>query len=333
VDVYSLSFHARYRCRHSGVCCSSGWPIPVEADRLSRIQAAIASGALRTPAPNTAAIASAESTHAPAILSVVGRRCVFYSPGQGGSCAVHNALGHEALPLACRQFPRVSVLDPRGASVTLSHYCPTAAGLLEDGGAAAIEINGAAFPAGGEYVGLEARDALPPLLCRDVLMDWKAWWALEAAAVGILANAHGSPAESLVRLARAVADLQTWRPGGELLIDRVQEACARQAAGHVEPMDVSATMRDQTVDRVLAAMPDDVRPPDARVIRPTRTSDDVARRFLAAHAFANWAIHLGDGLTAWIRSIETAWVLLDAGLDVRTADLWLRHLADPAALV
>lgn len=90
---------------------------------------------------------------------------------------MQHALGHDALPLACRQFPRVTVLDPRGASVTLSHYCPTAAGLLKDDGPVAIEINGATFPPGGEYVGLDAQDALPPLLCRDVLMDWESWWA------------------------------------------------------------------------------------------------------------------------------------------------------------
>jgi hypothetical protein len=282
--------------------------------------------------PGDEPVASAATADIPSLLRVVAGRCVFYARDANGSCAVQRALGHDALPLACRQFPRVCVLDPRGASVTLSHYCPTAAGLLSGDGLAVIEINVAAFPAGGEYVGLDARDALPPLLCRDVLMDWKSWWALERAAVGILANGRGTPAESIARLARAVLDVQTWRPGGEPLIDRVRDACARAVAGDVMPAATDGAMRDQTVNRVLAAMPDDVRPSDARTITATRTSDDVARRFLAAHAFANWAIHLGEGLTAWIRSIETAWLLLDAGLDVRTADLWLRHLADPTAL-
>jgi hypothetical protein len=52
------------------------------------------------------------------------------------------------------------------------------------------------------------------------------------------------------------------------------------------------------------------------------------RRFLAAHAFANWAIHLGSGLESWLVSIETANAFLQAGAGVRHADLVLRHLTD-----
>jgi Fe-S-cluster containining protein len=77
---------------------------------------------------------------APPLLARVNGRCVFLDDPENagdaptpepGRCRIHAALGHEALPLACRQFPRVTVEDPRGVSVTLSHYCPTAAGLLE----------------------------------------------------------------------------------------------------------------------------------------------------------------------------------------------------------
>lgn len=293
----------------------------------------MASGSLRTIDGQSPTVGDAEPAETPPMLRVAGGRCVFYTGDATGSCAVQHALGHDALPLACRQFPRVTVLDPRGASVTLSHYCPTAAGLLKDDGPVAIEINGATFPPGGEYVGLDAQDALPPLLCRDVLMDWESWWALEAAAVGLLANGRGSPAESLARLASVVTDLQTWRPDGEPLIDRVRDACIRAASSHVVGTAFTPAMRDQEIARVLGAMPEDVRPSGTPVIGTSVTSDDVARRFLAAHAFANWAIHLGDGLRAWLRSIETASLLLDAGLDVRTADLWLRHLADPTVLV
>ena len=34
--VYSLSIHAQYRCRHSGVCCSSDWDVPVDVDGVVR---------------------------------------------------------------------------------------------------------------------------------------------------------------------------------------------------------------------------------------------------------------------------------------------------------
>ena len=57
-------------------------------------------------------------------------------------------------------------------------------------------------------------------------------------------------------------------------------------------------------------------------------ADLTSRRFLSAHAFANWAIHLGSGLESWLLSIETANAFLQAGAGVRHADLVLRHLTN-----
>ncbi|HKW00788.1 MAG TPA: hypothetical protein VJN96_13265, partial [Vicinamibacterales bacterium] len=166
--VLSLSFHGAYRCRHSGACCTSNWPIPVEADRLARLRAAIATGALVSPR----GIASAAlfetmdpaSSETPAVLGVEDHACVFFDAAHGRLCAVQRALGHDALPLSCRQFPRVSLRDPRGVSVTVSHYCPTAASLLGSPEPVTIVRNAPAFPASAEYSGLDATDALPPLL-------------------------------------------------------------------------------------------------------------------------------------------------------------------------
>jgi hypothetical protein len=102
---------------------------------------------------------------------------------------IHKTLGHDALPLACRQFPRVCVTDPRGVSVTLSHYCPTAAGLLANESSHASEsilTNPARFPPQAEYVGLDAVHALPPLLRPGILMDWDSWWEIERLSVEVL---------------------------------------------------------------------------------------------------------------------------------------------------
>ena len=96
----------------------------------------MASGALRSIAADRAPFierAADEPAETPTLLATAHGRCVFHDPA--GRCAIHSALGHDALPLACRQFPRVSVTDPRGVSVTLSHYCPTAAALLDGGNA------------------------------------------------------------------------------------------------------------------------------------------------------------------------------------------------------
>ena len=37
VKFFWLNFHLPYACRHSGMCCTSGWPIPVEHARVTAI--------------------------------------------------------------------------------------------------------------------------------------------------------------------------------------------------------------------------------------------------------------------------------------------------------
>ena len=325
-DVRVLSCHAEYRCRHAGACCTSNWPIPVEADRLGQLQAAIATRRLQPAGDASRAIqfpigAPADS---PAVLGRTLGMCAFHdlSVLSGGRCRIHAAVGHEALPLACRQFPRISVHDPRGVSVTLSHYCPTAAALLDAGGGAPLTIagGGAAFPATGEYVGLDARDALPPLLRRDMLMDWAAWWECERLAVAAL-DGDADVSVAIARLRSAVADLETWSPADGPLIDRVRTAFSE---GPPAGASVDSVRTSRLVDAVFAAIPADIRP--RRFAAVPQPSDLAIRRFLAAHAFANWRVHSRDGIAGWLRSIESASALIEAGAGVRHADLLLRHL-------
>ena len=244
-------------------------------------------------------------------------------------CAVHEHLGHDALPLACRQFPRVSVHDPRGVSITLSHYCPTARALIQyvghdeyDGHGRDIVINPPGFPPAGEYVGLDARDALPPLLRRDLLMDWEAWWRLEERAVATLLYRGASADDALAMLRAVVARLGQWRPGGAPLLDAVEEAFEE---GDRAPAGTAATA---LVTRVLNTVPAMYR---SRAVWTERvdTPDPATRRFLAAHAFANWQVHgLNGGLPAWLTSIEIARAFLSEGAGIQQADLVLRHLSD-----
>jgi Fe-S-cluster containining protein len=334
--VLSLSFHASYRCRHSGACCTAGWPIPIEADRLAGLRAALAGGRLR-PAidvdgpPWIAAPDAPAGT--PARLAASGPTCVFFDRAGGHRCAVHRALGHEALPLACRQFPRVVVRDPRGVSVTLSHYCPTAAALLEDDRPVRIVSDPQAFPSGGEYVGLDAETALPPLLRPDVLMDWEAWWEWEAQSVRLLAAA-ASPEDALRRLAAAVEDVRAWRPGSAPLLDRVRRAFAEAVAAPEASNPLPAAWIALRTRLAVEAVPADLRDGGAPTTPSggSRLPARVTARYLAAHAFANWTAHLGSGLRSWLRSVETAFALVAAGWDVRRADLLLRHYADTTAV-
>jgi hypothetical protein len=44
--VRALSFHASYRCANAGVCCGSGWDIPVEPPAEETIRRAVDAGRL-----------------------------------------------------------------------------------------------------------------------------------------------------------------------------------------------------------------------------------------------------------------------------------------------
>jgi hypothetical protein len=347
MPVRCLSFHAAYRCRETGACCTAGWPIPIEADRLTSAEHAMAEGRLRTavatpvaflrPTGTASRVIDTSGMHEagprPAMLASAHGACVFHRAGQSECCNLQRALGPAALPLACRQFPRVSVVDPRGVSITLSHYCPTAAALLDAAQPPAIVVNGPAFPADGEYVGLDARTSLPPLLRPGMLMNWEAWWAWEARSVALIGTAPTTEG-ALDRLALAVERTRTWTPGDGPLVDRVTAVFngLGSAPRALSPgRNARVQMERQRELEVLDAVPDDLRPPRSILAEPPPRLT-ARRNFLLAHAFANWAGYLGQGLRTWLRSLEAVEALLAGGAGVRTADLLLRHLADPFVL-
>ena len=219
MTVRCLTVHAGYACRHSGACCTAGWPIPVEADRLTTLAAAIDDGRLAAPSLSRPLwIQPADAPAAtPALLQSDDHGCVFYEalpasvsePARAGNgrCRIHRTLGHGALPLACRQFPRISVIDPRGASVTLSHYCPTAAGLL-DVAEVAITDEPPAFPADAELVGLDVRTNLPPLLQARHADGLGIVVGLGTARVGTIARPDRSPEQALAILSASVESVR-----------------------------------------------------------------------------------------------------------------------------
>jgi hypothetical protein len=217
----------------------------------------------------------------------------------------------------------VCVTDPRGVSVTLSHYCPTAAGLLaheSNHASESIRTNAARFPPQAEYVGLDAVNALPPLLRPGILMDWESWWEIERLSVEVLLSRGRDAGEALALLRGAVAAVSDWSPGPFRLIDRARQTFEAPAPGSGPDAGALLARAEQSLPEALR---------DQFRWRTTHRVDDLTtRRFLAAHAFANWAIHLGSGLESWLLSIETANAFLQAGAGVRHADLVLRHLTD-----
>jgi hypothetical protein len=322
-----LSFHAPYVCREHGVCCTSGWPIPIEARALDRSMQALASGRLR-PVADVASpfrMPAHAPADTPAMVACTDRGCVFHHTGGVQRCGIQRTVGAEAMPQACRQFPRVAVRDPRGWSVTLSAVCPTAAALLEGDGRPAIECRDSPLV----LAGFDATAGLPPALRPDMLMGWTEWWEWERRAVMCLYEA-ASAREAVDRLSAATEFVRHWSVGDGPLCARIDDAFAwPEPHPGRKPYDAA-----EAVDDLLACVPEEWQHTARHALVPAEdgTSDAVHRRTLMAHAFGNWTAHLGEGLRTWFRSIEAVHVLIENGVSVSNVDLVVRHLAEPAAL-
>lgn len=152
-DVFALSIHADYRCRHSGACCSADWDVPIELPIYRTLKDAADGGRL-LPSPAarhlTPFIVEPDLPEGAAAMldRTTAGECVFFDRGTK-LCIVHRDLGESALPATCRYFPRLALRDDRGTSITLSHFCPTAASMLfRDDRPLAIIARPDAFPPG-----------------------------------------------------------------------------------------------------------------------------------------------------------------------------------------
>jgi Fe-S-cluster containining protein len=233
-----LSFHAAYRCRHSGACCRAGWTIPFDHEERESVHT------LRLAVGAFTAEGHAERQ--------TDGTCTFFER-DSHLCAIHHAGGHAALPLSCRMFPRVVLHDGRGTLISLSHFCPTAARLLFDHDGswppAAIIDAPPALSDVGPLDGLDAREAWPPLLRPGVMMDLESYAAWERCGIELLTRDGIVPAVSLDALATTTGRIATWSPGGTgPLLDIVSEAF-----GAVAPPAAILDAHEPALKRWLAA--------------------------------------------------------------------------------
>ena len=239
-----LSCHVDYACRHSGACCRSGWPLPVETGVVVAID-----GASRAAGcgPSTASPGGwmtrrprrrgwpAPCGRSPAAASSTRRRQAL--PGRAAAarctCAVHTAIGHAALPASCQHFPRVCLIDDRGVRVSLSHYCPTAAAMIVDHDRPVTIVDGPpAVPGRATPEGLDVRGQLPPRLTDRVLMDLDGLTAWEAHVVAVLAGpaASGSPERAIARIAADAKRLAGWSPAAAVPLRDAVAAMAEDSS-------------------------------------------------------------------------------------------------------
>ena len=348
--VAALSFHANYGCKDTGVCCSSGWEIAVEAPVERALRSQFRDVAARLPngpdgfLPMLNPPAGCES----AFRSDATATC-WFRDASARKCAVHREFGEQALPSACRQFPRVAILEPHRVSVSLSHYCPTAAHLLfEDApGNFGVVENPRAFPNDWPFEGLDAQNSYSPLLRPGVLLGFDGLRAFETSAVRALSRPGVHT--GLSQIGRAVTRIREWTPVFGPVPGSVGDAfdaAAQLLPSSGEPLDPRSVLRASTPSGG-PPLPD--LPPFLGSSRTFGPLVDLAlRRYLAARLIAGWVVFLSDDLSAvsaYLRLCLSAVFLFESArprqegeLDrwresIRSADLWLLHYCDPELLV
>ncbi len=277
---------------------------------------AVGSGAL----PVSAALT--ESREGLTVLRLANTgACTAFEPATAGRpalCAIHRVLGPEALPTACRHFPRVCLLDARGTSITLSHFCPTAASLLFEEGPIAVVDDAPRFPADPTWEGLDARDTLPPLLAPGMLLDLEDYAAWETRALAVLDDDRHSPERALEILAADVERVRTWTPrrGPFLTLLSGSDPSGSDPVGSdplgSDPLE-SKGRRFLTVTRCVAdglarpRLPAAFEILDERWVAPCWTAwSGPLRRYLAARLHASWVPYQGRGLRTIVESLAAS---------------------------
>ena len=363
MPVLALNLHAGFACRYSGACCTAGWPIPVEPDAAAALAADM-------PGAGGLLVSSGRMPDGAAavIAPLAGGACPFFLPAESRLCAIQVRLGHEALPLSCRQFPRVALLEADAVRVTLSHFCPTAAWMLFAGAPEppSVVLDAAGIAGRCEHSGFDARTTIPPLLRPGVAMDVETCRLWETHLLRIFGSPAGqTPEDALARVAIAADTIRGWQVQQGSL---ASHAAGILADGCVTPrgrwtMSLASAVRlfrlaADSVPPGLAApeVPDAAQRADTAWVRPRWEDEEQPfagpiGRYLAARSFGAWSAYLGEGLrtqsamlavalaavrTEAVRETSRAQRMLDDTLlhaAIRSADLLLHHLSDTAALV
>lgn len=358
--MLALNIHAGFECRHSGACCTAGWPIPVEQDVAAAI---LEHGTL----PGLALTTTGRLPEgAVAMLPpLAGGACPAFDGPGGNLCVIQRSLGHERLPAACRHFPRVALVEPDAVRVTLSHFCPTAASMLLGSGAEPIAIVSDAWGISDrpEHDGFDARWTIPPLLRPGVAMDAGSCRLWERYLLGAFGCADRTPEAMLAGAAATAEAIRGWPAAGEPLESRTAHAIDRASSKRVDEADWAMTFAQASRLFLLAAsavpmglarpaLPAGGAEADSAWVLPRwRSFTRPLGRYLAARAFGAWAAYLGEGLRTQVAALAVALaaVRVEAAREavcragpldeatllaaIRAADLLLHHLADLPVVV
>lgn len=300
VQTRCLSFHAAYRCRHTGECCRAGWDVEVEPHIVEAVRTGRILPVLSTSQP----FQPLNDGHGVAPARTRSGDCGFHHEDR---CSLHQAGAETMLPSACRHFPRIYLRDARGTLLTLSHFCPTAAALLFEPGDVRTVDAPVPLALDEPIEGLDARDALPPLVRPGLLADIDGYAAWEALAVRTCVDSP-SAAVAIGIIEAATERVRCWKPSDGRLSSTVRRAFDRAPAG-ARTVALSlpfSLVRELTGPHPLLDVPADF---DAGWERVEHAGAAVMQqpvgRYLAASTFANWIAYRGEGLrsiVAWLRA-------------------------------
>jgi Fe-S-cluster containining protein len=354
VAAFCLDIHARYQCRHTGACCKS-WSVPAEP----HVVALVRERNLRRAGVAGDLFISAFGRDVEKNWTVARDErgeCVFFDRKAGRLCVIHREVGPDALPSACRHFPRKLLIDQRGTLISLSHFCPTAAAALLTSASLSIVEASPPLRLPPPVEGLDAREALPPLLRPGLLCDIQGYDVWERAALAVFARTTIDFGTCLDIVSAATESIRHWSPGGESLADRVRSDFHSADAAHTRYSRSPARAIERIRLLTMGGVGDDLAPLDSF---DDRWKECAARRldwfnvamknYLAARLFANWIAYQGQGLRTiveWLRtcaavvghellrhtrdaeSIPDTSAFIEA---VRSADLILLHVLDSAS--
>jgi hypothetical protein len=350
VSAFCLDVHVRYQCQHSGACCDS-WSVPAEP---ATVEIVTASGVRRRGAEGPLFLPSVGAGGAQSwmVARDPAGGCVFFDWNARGSCVIHRDVGMEALPAACRHFPRIVLHDSRGTLISLSHFCPTAAAMLLNRADLSIVEARPPLRLASAMEGLDAADALPPLLRPGLLSDIEAYDAWERAGIATFACSAAGYTACLDRVASATEFIRRWDPTQGALLGRVRSAFADEISRGGDFSQSSAI--DRVARLTAGSAGEDLSPlqnfEEAWV--QTISEADVEwfergmKNYLAARLFGNWIAYQSQGLRSIVEWLRTCAAVvrhflvrrvLGSGLPatpqdfieaVRAADLLLLHVLD-----
>jgi hypothetical protein len=155
--------------------------------------------------------------------------------------------------------------------------------------------------------GLDALEALPPLVRPGLISDLEGYDAWETASLAVLAQPGLTSRQALDAIAAATEDVREWKPGAESLSARVV-----LAFGRTKMPSPSVDVRASFIDVAAHCFPVPAGPVDrfddvwARMVAPRIGAFEPAiRNYLAARLFGNWIAYQGRGwrtIVAWLRT-------------------------------